>query len=81
VSDPGPSGPSCFYFISPEIRVGAPVKQEIKKCWPQLEKITCPEQQMYYLDNTDIENTRLVLNIAQDYPARLRKSKITTLAE
>jgi len=28
-----------------------------------------------------IENTRLVLNIAQVYPARLRKSKITRLAE
>jgi len=27
-----------------------------------------------------IENTRLVLNIAQVYPARLRKSKITRLA-
>jgi len=29
----------------------------------------------------EIENTRLVLNIAQVYPARLRKSKITRLAE
>jgi len=28
-----------------------------------------------------IENTRLVLNIAQVYPARLRKSKIMRLAE
>ena len=28
-----------------------------------------------------IENTRLVLNIAQVYPARLRKSQITRLAE
>ena len=28
-----------------------------------------------------IENTRLVLNIAQVYPARLRKSKITRLAK
>jgi len=28
-----------------------------------------------------IENTRLVLNIAQVYPARLRKSKNTRLAE
>jgi len=28
-----------------------------------------------------IENTRLVLNIAQVYPARLRKSKTTRLAE
>ena len=28
-----------------------------------------------------IENTRLVLNIAQVYPASLRKSKITRLAE
>jgi len=27
----------------------------------------------------DIDNTRLVLNIAQVYPARLRKSIITTL--
>jgi len=27
------------------------------------------------------EDTRLVLNIAQDYPARLRTSKITRLAE
>ena len=31
--------------------------------------------------NKYIENTRLVLNIAQVYPARLRKSKITRLAE
>jgi len=30
---------------------------------------------------SDIENTRLVLNIVQVYPERLRKSKITRLAE
>jgi len=34
-----------------------------------------------YIVNENIENTRLVLNIAQVYPARLRKSKITRLAE